>query len=51
MSSPRYAFRTSPSNDRIKEIQTQPEPVKDMPYAPAIRLEGRIGNSNVRAEK
>ena len=40
MSSPRPAFRTSPSNDRIKEIQTQPERVKDMPYAPAIRLEG-----------
>ena len=40
MSDFRPAFHTSPSNDRIKEIQTQPERVKDMPYAPAIRLEG-----------
>ena len=40
MSDFRPAFRTSPSNDRIKEIQTEPERVKDMPYAPAIRLEG-----------
>ena len=34
------AFRESPSNDRIKEIQTQPERMHEMPYAPAIRLEG-----------
>jgi 2-iminobutanoate/2-iminopropanoate deaminase len=40
MSEFRAAFRTSPTNDRIKEIQTEPERVKDMPYAPAIRLEG-----------
>lgn len=36
----RPAFRTSPSNDRIKEIQTIPERERDMPYAPAIRIEG-----------
>lgn len=33
------SFRTSPSNEVIKEIQTEPERHKDMPYAPAIRLE------------
>lgn len=36
----RPAFRTSPTNDRVKEIQTIPERVQDMPYAPAIRVEG-----------
>ena len=34
------AFRTSPTNERIKEIQTLPERVQDMPYAPAMRVEG-----------
>jgi enamine deaminase RidA (YjgF/YER057c/UK114 family) len=35
----RPAFRTSPSNPSIGEIHTQPERVRDMPYAPAIRVE------------
>jgi 2-aminomuconate deaminase len=34
------AFQTSPSNPSIAEIQTQPERRPDMPYAPAIRVEG-----------
>ncbi|WP_417682420.1 RidA family protein [Roseibium sp.] len=33
------AFRSSPSNPDIKEIQTIPERHHDMPYAPAIRIE------------
>ena len=33
------AFKTSPSNPSIGEIQTVPERVSDMPYAPAIRIE------------
>jgi len=33
------AFRTSPSNPSIGEIHTEPARVKDMPYAPAIRVE------------
>ena len=33
------AFRTSPTNPGIGEIHTEPERVKDMPYAPAIRVE------------
>src|SRR5262249_2294049 len=33
------AFKTSPSNPGLGEIQTLPERVKDMPYAPAIRVE------------
>ena len=33
------AFRTSPSNPGLKEIQTIPERHVDMPYAPAIRVE------------
>ncbi len=33
------AYRTSPSNPSLGEIQTRPERVKDMPYAPAIRVE------------
>ena len=32
-------FRTSPSNPSLGEIQTVPERIKDMPYAPAIRVE------------
>ena len=32
-------FKTSPSNPDIAEIQTIPERHRDMPYAPAIRLE------------
>jgi enamine deaminase RidA (YjgF/YER057c/UK114 family) len=35
----RSAFRTSPSNASIGEIQTIPERIGDMPYAPAIRVE------------
>ncbi len=31
-------YRTSPSNPSLGEIQTLPERVKDMPYAPAIRV-------------
>jgi len=33
------AFQTSPTNPSIGEIQTNPERKKDMPYAPAIRVE------------
>jgi 2-aminomuconate deaminase len=33
------AFRTSPTNPGLKEIQTIPERHVDMPYAPAIRVE------------
>jgi enamine deaminase RidA (YjgF/YER057c/UK114 family) len=33
------AFRSSPSNPSLGEIQTVPERIKDMPYAPAIRVE------------
>ena len=33
------AFRTSPTNPGIGEIHTEPARVKDMPYAPAIRVE------------
>ena len=33
------AFRYSPTNSSTKEIQTIPERHKDMPYAPAIRIE------------
>lgn len=33
------AFRASPTNPVIQEIQTIPERHVDMPYAPAIRLE------------
>jgi enamine deaminase RidA (YjgF/YER057c/UK114 family) len=33
------AYRTSPSNPSIGEIQTLPERSGDMPYAPAIRVE------------
>src|SRR5262245_63713779 len=33
------AFRTSPTNAGIGEIHTEPERVRDMPYAPAIRVE------------
>lgn len=35
----RAAFKSSPSNPGIKEIQTIPERHVDMPYAPAIRVE------------
>ncbi|MGE0062548.1 MAG: RidA family protein [Xanthobacteraceae bacterium] len=33
------AFKTSPSNPSIGEIQTNPARRPDMPYAPAIRIE------------
>lgn len=33
-------FRTSPTNPRLGEIQTQPERQADMPYAPAMRVKG-----------
>jgi enamine deaminase RidA (YjgF/YER057c/UK114 family) len=33
------AWRRSPSNPSLGEIQTSPERVADMPYAPAIRVE------------
>ena len=39
MSVRRPAFRSSPSNPSLGEIQTVPERIKDMPYAPAIRVE------------
>ena len=32
------AFKTSPTNDAIEEIQTRPERIADMPYAPAMRV-------------
>src|SRR5215472_9220861 len=35
----RPAFRSSPSNPSLGEIQTVPERIQDMPYAPAIRVE------------
>jgi 2-iminobutanoate/2-iminopropanoate deaminase len=35
----RAAFQTSPTNPSLCEIQTIPERRKDMPYAPAIRIE------------
>ena len=31
------AFRTSPTNPEIQEIQTEPRRHRDMPYAPAMR--------------
>ena len=34
----RPAFRASPSNPAIEEIQTIPERGQEMPYAPAIRV-------------
>ena len=39
MSARRPAFRSSPTNPSLGEIQTVPERIKDMPYAPAIRVE------------
>ncbi len=33
-------YRESPTNSGIKEIHTEPERFHDMPYAPAMRLEG-----------
>lgn len=39
MSARRPAFKTSPSNPSLGEIQTIPERKPDMPYAPAIRVE------------
>ncbi|MBR0667063.1 RidA family protein [Roseomonas hellenica] len=36
----RPPFRLSPTNNRLGEIQTQPERQADMPYAPAIRVRG-----------
>ena len=35
----KQAFRTSPTNPGLKDIQTIPERHVDMPYAPAIRVE------------
>jgi enamine deaminase RidA (YjgF/YER057c/UK114 family) len=32
------AFKTSPTNPGLGEIQTLPDRVEDMPYAPAIRV-------------
>ena len=34
----RAAFKRSPSNPSLAEIQTLPERIADMPYAPAIRV-------------
>ena len=39
MSGRSKAFKTSPSNSNIGEIQTIPERHEEMPYAPAIRIE------------
>ena len=33
------AFQVSPTNPSIGDIQTNPSRKKDMPYAPAIRIE------------
>ena len=38
MSERRLAFKTSPTNPAIGEIQTLPARKADMPYAPAIRV-------------
>ena len=32
------AFKTSPTNHAIEAIQTRPERIADMPYAPAMRV-------------
>lgn len=37
---PKPAFRHSPSNPGVAEIQTEPERRPDMPYAPAMRVTG-----------
>lgn len=34
---PKPAFRVSPTNPEIQEIQTEPQRHRDMPYAPAMR--------------
>ena len=39
MTGRRPAFKTSPTNPALGEIQTLPERKPDMPYAPAIRVE------------
>ena len=39
MAARKPAFKTSPTNSSIGEIQTQPDRHQDMPYAPAIRIE------------
>lgn len=39
MSGRSKAFKTSPTNPNIGEIQTIPERHEEMPYAPAIRIE------------
>src|SRR6476659_2416866 len=39
MSERQPAHRISPSNPGLGEIQTVPERIKDMPYAPPIRVE------------
>lgn len=39
MAARKPAYKTSPTNSSLGEIQTVPERVKDMPYAPAIRVE------------
>lgn len=35
----RQPYKTSPSNPAIEEIQTRPDRVADMPYAPAMRVQ------------
>ncbi len=37
---PKPAFRISPTNARLAEVQTEPDRQPDMPYAPAIRVKG-----------
>lgn len=39
MSEPTQPFARSPTNPSLAEIQTEPERKRDMPYAPAIRVE------------
>ncbi|MEM8852144.1 MAG: RidA family protein [Pseudomonadota bacterium] len=35
---PSNPYRTSPTNGAVGEIQTKPERIADMPYAPAMRV-------------
>ena len=35
----RPVFKSSPTNPSLGDIQTQPERIADMPYAPAIRVQ------------
>ena len=45
------AFQTSPTNPLVGEIQTHPARKKDMPYAPAIRIESPGDKDGERGEE